>query len=184
MQFPRAIRVRSGVRSCFLHVLSREFDGRFGEVTRTEDPNGVVTSKQYDSIGRQELEIRSALGNRVVTGLSGDKKYVIQSVVSKPEHLVYRVWFGEAKDKKQARKMLSSTYGPGIGILSGVRKISWLLIFMRVRMRGKSWLSWKLRRSRESSLSRSLILFEKPRRPIAGAFRFTLRQSSPPGGLA
>lgn len=45
-----------------------------------------------------------ALGDRVITGPSGDKKYVIQSVASKSGHLVYRVWFGEAKNKKQARE--------------------------------------------------------------------------------
>src|SRR5690625_2545598 len=46
-------------------------------------------------------DYRLALGDRVITAPSGDKTYVVQSVASRSGHLSYRVWFGEAKSKKQ-----------------------------------------------------------------------------------
>ena len=57
-----------------------------------------------------------ALGDRVSTGPKGDKKYVIQSVVSKSGHLVYRVWFGDVEKKKEVVESVESF----------VRSMNWL----------------------------------------------------------
>ena len=64
------------------------------------------SSYGLDSLAKlsSNFAVGLALGDPVITGPSEDKKYVIQSVASKSGHLVYRVWFGEAKNKKQVRE--------------------------------------------------------------------------------
>jgi hypothetical protein len=45
-----------------------------------------------------------ALGDRVTTKASGDKKYVIQSTVAASGHIAYQIWFGDVVNAASVRE--------------------------------------------------------------------------------
>jgi RHS repeat-associated protein len=58
------------------HVETREYDSRFGGMTKLTGPNGLVTEWQYDGFGRKTLEIQSyAAGATTAMGTKWEYLY-------------------------------------------------------------------------------------------------------------
>lgn len=57
-----------------------------------------------------------ALDDRVTTAPSRGREHVVTSIVGRSDHLVYRVWFGDAEDRGDARA----------SVVQGLRRENWL----------------------------------------------------------